>query len=242
MRGSCKDTFRRPGLARNCAQGAGTHNPWPSLLQNASTTRLKRESSPYGSRRGGRDDVSGFFGIKWSNIVIASVAKQSRGRTEELDCFVARAPRNDVDGSRHSLMFSRHTAPEFCKFIGPQKKRGRREDRVRAAPAVSCAKVANKNAHEHTGSAETLRPSLRNGFTAYSVLSPVRPELFCHRHRADTSAPLDTCHWGARTTRLRRPRHALFVKSASASIAPRPNVSDDGQRPLSRDGMATIRS
>ena len=30
-----------------------------------------------------------------------------------------------------------------------------------------------KNAHEHTGSAETLRPSLRNGFTAYIVLSSV---------------------------------------------------------------------
>jgi hypothetical protein len=29
------------------------------------------------------------------------------------------------------------------------------------------------DAHEHTGSAETLRPSLRNGFTAYIVLSPV---------------------------------------------------------------------
>jgi hypothetical protein len=33
----------------------------------------------------------------------------------------------------------------------------------------SCA----KNAHEHTGSAEAIRPSLRNGFTAYFVLSPV---------------------------------------------------------------------
>ena len=30
-----------------------------------------------------------------------------------------------------------------------------------------------KNAHEHTGSAESIRPSLRNGFTAYSVLSLV---------------------------------------------------------------------
>jgi hypothetical protein len=29
------------------------------------------------------------------------------------------------------------------------------------------------NAHEHTGSAEAIRPSLRNGFTAYFVLSPV---------------------------------------------------------------------
>jgi hypothetical protein len=31
----------------------------------------------------------------------------------------------------------------------------------------------SKNAHEHTGSAETLRPSLRHGFTAYFELSLV---------------------------------------------------------------------
>jgi hypothetical protein len=61
--------------------------------------------------------------------------------------------------------------------IHSPQKRGRREDRVRAAPAVSRAKVANKNAHEHTGSAEAVRPSLRNGLTAYIVLSPVRPGL-----------------------------------------------------------------
>jgi hypothetical protein len=30
-----------------------------------------------------------------------------------------------------------------------------------------------ENAHEHTGSAEAVRPSLRNGFTVYFVLSPV---------------------------------------------------------------------
>src|SRR5213593_4635089 len=48
--------------------------------------------------------------------------------------------------------------------------RGRREDRVRAAPAVSCAMCTKKCAHEHTGPAENTRPSLRNGFTAYSVL------------------------------------------------------------------------
>src|SRR5882757_7226355 len=41
-----------------------------------------------------------------------------------------------------------------------------------------CKNAHSKNAHEHTGSAETLRPSLRNGFTAYIVLSPARPGLF----------------------------------------------------------------
>jgi hypothetical protein len=44
---------------------------------------------------------------------------------------------------------------------------------VRAAPAVSRANAHGKSAHEHTGSAETLRPSLRNGFTAYNELSSV---------------------------------------------------------------------
>jgi hypothetical protein len=36
-----------------------------------------------------------------------------------------------------------------------------------------CNFAQNKNAHEHTGSAENIRPSLRNGVTTYSVLSPV---------------------------------------------------------------------
>jgi hypothetical protein len=43
---------------------------------------------------------------------------------------------------------------------------------MRAAPAISCAKWTKENAHEHTGSAEALRHSLRNGFTAYNALSP----------------------------------------------------------------------
>src|SRR3954469_5283099 len=63
--------------------------------------------------------------------------------------------------------------PRFASSFAPSWDRGRREDRVRAAPAVSRAIAHSKNAHEHTGSAETLRPSLRSGFTAYFVLSPV---------------------------------------------------------------------
>jgi hypothetical protein len=66
-------------------------------------------------------------------------------------------------------------AAQFARgllFTPALENRGRREDRVRAAPAVSCAKCAQKHAHEHTGSAESIRPSLRNGFTAYSALFP----------------------------------------------------------------------
>jgi hypothetical protein len=34
-----------------------------------------------------------------------------------------------------------------------------------------------KGAHEHTGPAESIRPSLRNGFTAYIVVVLVRRAL-----------------------------------------------------------------
>src|SRR5437868_6352169 len=73
----------------------------------------------------------------------------------------------------YGFAFSRHGMPELCVLFALQENRGRGEDRVRAAPAVSCAICAKECAHEHTGSAETHRPSLRNGFTVYIALSPV---------------------------------------------------------------------
>src|SRR4029077_2553686 len=42
-------------------------------------------------------------------------------------------------------------------------------------------KDAQKSAHEHTGTDGAIRLSLRDGFTAYFVLSPVTG-LSCHRH------------------------------------------------------------
>jgi hypothetical protein len=83
-------------------------------------------------------------------------------------------------GRRESGFFANMTShsrgamhPRFARKPCPMKIRGRREDRVRAAPAVSRAMCIKKCAHEHTGSAENTRPSLRNGFTAYFVLAPV---------------------------------------------------------------------
>ena len=81
-------------------------------------------------------------------------------------------------------------APEVCITFALSENRGRREDRVRAAPAVSCAICAKKTAHEHTGSAGAFRPSLRNGFTAYFVLSPVNGS-FATVACGTTSAQLD---------------------------------------------------
>ncbi|QDW36410.1 hypothetical protein FFI89_004170 [Bradyrhizobium sp. KBS0727] len=72
---------------------------------------------------------------------------------------------------RYGSAFSRRVAPGVLHFVCPHENRGRREDRVRAAPAVSRAMCIRNAAHEHTGSAENTRPSLRNGFTAYTISS-----------------------------------------------------------------------
>ena len=75
-----------------------------------------------------------------------------------------------------------HCARGLLLNFTPSSNRGRRECRMRAAPAVSCAMCTKKCAHEHTGPAESIRPSLRNGLTAYAALSP-ETNSFCLRHR-----------------------------------------------------------
>jgi hypothetical protein len=75
--------------------------------------------------------------------------------------------------TEYGFAFSRRIRPRFAVLPCPQKDRGRREDRVHAAPAVSCAIAHRKRAHEHTGTGGASRPSLRSGFTAYNVISPV---------------------------------------------------------------------
>jgi len=109
---------------------------------------------------------------------VSAVAQ--RAKAEAFHSFLARrngllrrfAPRNDIIQNVPSRS-RRAFRASFTLNIPPPSNRGHREDRVRAAPAVSCAKCTKKCAHEHTGSAESIRPSLRNGFTAYNALSPV---------------------------------------------------------------------
>jgi hypothetical protein len=115
----------------------------------------------------------------------------------------------------------------------PSIMRGRREDRVRAAPAVSCAMCTKKCAHEHTGSGGASRPSLRNGLTAYAVLSP-ETNSFCLRRFANwwrNSNPVGrlppsrslTPATGARTTRFcRTPQRC---SSCARSIAHSPKAA-----------------
>ena len=131
-----------------------------------------------------------------------------------------------------AFAFSRRLAPEVCISFHPLKNRGRREDRVRAAPAVSCAIAHRERAHEHTGSAESIRPSLRSGFTAYNVISPVNGSFA-------TVAPEEACFPKNLTPAPRRQDHttspyasrALVFRAIRVHRIP-PRVRDDREPPL----------
>jgi len=121
----------------------------------------------------------------------------------------------------------------LCHLSPSSIDRGRREDRVRAAPAVSCGTCTKIDAHEHTGSAEAIRPSLRNGFTAYFVISPVTGFLATVTSQ-DSSRKAWRQHRGARTTRLRRPRQSRSSVVTSASTASHRTFVTIASRPSCR--------
>jgi hypothetical protein len=77
------------------------------------------------------------------------------------------------DGQTHNRDLAACFSPESFNFVAPLLNRGRRECRVRAAPAVSCAKSCAFRRTRAYRAAEAVRHPLRNGFTAYFVLSPV---------------------------------------------------------------------
>ena len=73
---------------------------------------------------------------------------------------------------KHIFAFSRRIAPEVCWklfALGSQRAQGMPDARCTRGLMRS---VHKECAHEHTGEAENIRHSLRNGFTAYNVLSP----------------------------------------------------------------------
>ena len=87
------------------------------------------------------------------------------------------APRNDAVGIAIRFqtaicvrVLAARSARGLHLVVPP--KRGSRECRMRAAPAVSCAKCTSKKRTRAYRAAENIRHSLRNGFTAYDALAP----------------------------------------------------------------------
>ena len=174
--------------------GRGVHAPCPIQLSNSPRDErpgprvvlAKARTHTHGSSWLRELGLPAFFSNRQRWKWVSGQARDDTGF-----CFSDSSDSTIKKPAGYTSAFSRQILPELCADgLSPSKARGRRESRVRAAPAVSRAIVIGKNAHEHTGSAEAFRPSLRNGFTAYSVLSPVTG-LSCHRRFARLHAKLD---------------------------------------------------
>ena len=145
-----------------------------------------------------------------------------------MDCFASLAMTAIHMGS-HSRGAIR---PRFEFSLALLKYRGRREDRVRAAPAVSCARCTKRCAHEHTGSAEASRLSLRDGFTAYSALSLVTGFLATIALRA---LPQNLTPASGRRNHTSSPYAQAALVSRSLRVHRiSPHVRDDREPPLIR--------
>src|SRR5260370_32548390 len=94
-------------------------------------------------------------------------------------------------------------------------------------------RVRNKKAHErsHHRFTESIRPSLRNGFNGYFVLSPVTG-LFCHRRRRNCFRQLDASVGASGPHDFAVRTSALSSAAPTASTASRLNVRDDRETPL----------
>ena len=127
---------------------------WNTRRPVPSTPRLRRGPGLQARRSFGEGGKPGDDGcgevvarihISNSQAVIASAAKQSIEPLEErMDCRVASLLAMTADTASPARDALR---PRFTGNLRPQKNRGRRECRMRAAPAVSCAMC--------TGSAHT---------------------------------------------------------------------------------------
>jgi hypothetical protein len=73
--------------------------------------------------------------------------------------------------TEYDFAISRRNAPELC-FVCPLKWEGAGKTGCTLHPRSRVQFAHGKRAHEHTGTGGASRPSLRNGFTAYFVLSP----------------------------------------------------------------------
>jgi len=131
--------------------------------------------------------------------------------------------------------FSRRDTPEALRQFDPLRKK-----RAQGKPGARCTrglvrKIVQKSAHEHTGSAEAVRPSLRNGFTAYNALSPVTGFLatvacgWCRKLDASVGAS------GPHVFAVRLTHRSSKAHQRPPHPAPR---RDDREAPLSWDGTA----
>ena len=151
-----------------------------------------------------------------------------------MDCFASLAMTE-----KHTFAFSRHDAPEVCqKSPYPQKSEGAGNAGCALHPR-SRVRIVLESCTRAYRAAESIRHPLRNGFTAYIVLSPVGP---CSL----SPSPLGSIRFSELDASIGASQDHTSSPYAQATLVmrlllrpPRPVPRCDvGQRPSERDRMA----
>ena len=136
--------------------------PWPSALRSMISCRVWLKSGVCKSGPHKRLNLHKVLRASNKRCVTATISQSSA-------LTGTRSHSRGLDRPRFALRFSSSRETEqgmpWCA-LHPRSRR-----------VQGCTK---ESAHEHTGSAEAVRHSLRNGFTAYAVISPATNSS-CHR-------------------------------------------------------------
>jgi hypothetical protein len=121
------------------------------------------------------------------------------------------------------------------ELSAPRKQRAQGKPGARCTRSLAC-KMKKAYEHSHHRFAETIRPSLRNGFTAYIALSPVTG-LFCHRRLAEL-LPRNLTPASGRQDHTTSPSAlaSLVLRRQSVHRIPHPTFVTMANAPLDRGG------
>ncbi len=127
----------------------------------------------------------------------------------------------------HTFALSRRIASEFFQSIRPHRKQ-----RAQGMPGAGCTHGprATKSTRQNHRFSRSSRHSLRNGFNGLLRALPGETGLCCHRRFA-SSCKTRHLHRGARTTRLRRPRHVVRQTTHRVHRIPLPTSVTIAKRP-----------
>ena len=140
-----------------------------------SSLRVKR-SNPLPQQKRKRSWIASSFALRATADAVVASAFALRASADK--SLLAMRLLRHVE-SRRDFTISRRDAPEPCFDFHPRETRGRRESRVRAAPAVSRAMLLGKRTRAYRFSGGN--PAFpAQWVTAYSALAPVTG-LSCHR-------------------------------------------------------------
>src|ERR1700712_5212621 len=138
--------------------------------------------------------------------------------------------------TEYDFAFSRHDLPEVLRFVGPLKIRGRREDRMRAAPAVPwacCEEICCPRAYRFSGEPPAFPAQWLYGLYDFVLVTDFLATIISSKLSPLanlTPAP------GRRTQTISPYASATLVSRSLRVHRSLPLVCDDGQRPSGGTG------